>query len=32
MTALTEACADIGPLLARAAALIAEPDADGCAP
>ena len=29
MTALGEACQDIGPLLARAAALITQPDADG---
>jgi hypothetical protein len=28
VTALADACADIGPLLARAAALITEPDAD----
>ncbi len=31
MTALADACADIGPLLARAAALITVPDADGTA-
>jgi hypothetical protein len=29
VTALGEACQDIGPLLARAAALVTEPDADG---